>query len=100
MVKSHTNGNPDNNQKEIVQLLRDTGIISVAITTGVGHGFPDLIVGFYSAKYDMFINLLFEVKTQSGKLRLEQQHWHENWKGNVYVIRSFHDAMSIINQYR
>jgi hypothetical protein len=93
-------GNPDDNQKDIVQKLRDTNIVSVTITTGIGHGFPDLLVGFYSSKYDMFFNLLFEVKTKSGKLRTEQICWHSNWKGNVYVVRSFDEAMSIINQYR
>ncbi|NMB65622.1 MAG: hypothetical protein GYA16_12225 [Spirochaetes bacterium] len=93
-------GNPDQNQKEIVQKLRDTLVISVEITTGIGHGFPDLLVGFYSTKYNMFFNLLFEVKNTTGKLKKGQIEWHSEWKGNVYTIRSFDEAMEIINQYR
>lgn len=93
-------GHPDGNQKEIVQLLLDTGFVTVENMTGVGHGFPDLLVGFYSIKYDIYVNLLFEVKNKKGKLRKDQELWHNLWKGNVYTIRSFDDAMTIINKYR
>lgn len=72
-------GQPDANQKGIVDLAR-TIDARVAITTGVGGGFPDLVVGFRNQAH------LVEVKGPDGKLRKSQELFIRTWPGPVWVI--------------
>lgn len=83
----------DDNQKQIVSELRQLGA-SVAVTSAVGKGFPDLIVGFLGVTY------LVEVKQKGSEKRLskEQIDFHETWRGNpVLIITSTDDFLNIIN---
>lgn len=84
----------DDNQNEIVDGLRKLGC-SVAITSGVGSGFPDLIVG------RLGVNILIEVK-DGGKspsrqaLTLDQVKWHDEWRGQKSVCNSLDAAIDVI----
>lgn len=85
----------DDNQAEIVAAFRRMGC-SVAITSAVGDGFPDLVVGYRRH------NLLVEVKDGSkppSKQRLtdDQMKFHGNWRGPVYVVKDVGDAAALIN---
>lgn len=83
----------DDNQKQIVSELRQLGA-SVAVTSAVGKGFPDLIVGFQGVTY------LVEVKQKGAEKRLskEQIDFHESWRGSsVLIITSTDDFLNIIN---
>lgn len=85
----------DANQKEIVNILRRCGY-SVAITSQLGKGFPDLVVGTHK------LNFLFEIKDGSKpksqqKLTKDEEKFKESWRGNYYVITSADDAINIIN---
>lgn len=81
----------DKNQSEIVKALRKIGA-SVHITNQVGNGFPDVVVGIFGKNY------LFEIKNEkSGKLNKQQQEFHQRWNGKVYEIRTFEEALKIIN---
>lgn len=81
----------DNNQFAIVNKLRKIGA-SVTILSQVGDGCPDLLVGFRG------VNYLMEIKERSGKLTTDQQVWHTYWNGQVAVVRSFDEAIKIINK--
>ncbi len=84
----------DDNQDEIVAALREAGA-SVAITSAVHKGFPDLVVGFNGRTF------LLEVKDGSKvasaqKLTPDQVRFFADWKGHAVVVRSVEDALAAI----
>lgn len=83
------NARTDANQKEIVAALRSVGA-TVQSLAPVGHGVPDLLVGFRGATY------LIEVKTPTGKLTPDQIRWHGDWRGGVGICITADDALTYI----
>ena len=86
----------DNSQAAIVSALRDVGA-SVAITSTVGKGFPDLVVGFRRRTY------CIECKSLTGKrdpkpepLTPDQVRWHQEWRGHVAVVATAEEAREAI----
>jgi Holliday junction resolvase len=79
----------DKNQNQIVRELRELGY-SVLILSQVGNGCPDILVSRNSK------NILFEIKTKTGKLRKSQKDFLEKWRGEAYVARTTED---IINKF-
>lgn len=84
----------DSNQAQIVAALRSIGC-TVVVTSSVGNGFPDLVVGHRDR------NWLFEVKDGSKvpsarKLTPDEERWHRLWKGSVVVVESVQDAFRAI----
>ena len=81
----------DHNQAEIVEALRAAGA-SVTSLAGVGCGCPDLIVGYQEH------NLLMEVKNPNGRGQLTpmEEAWIKAWRGQVAVVFSIRDALSIL----
>lgn len=84
----------DDNQKAIVKFLREHGV-TVAVTSGMGKGFPDLVCG-YKGK-----NILLELKDGNKPLSQqaltpEQRIWHFEWKGQVHVVNTPEMAWEII----
>lgn len=84
----------DANQNEIVQALRDMGA-SVAITSMVGSGFPDIVVGFRGRNY------LIEIKDGSKpsskrKLTPDEQKFFDTWRGIVFIANDINEALEII----
>ena len=84
----------DVNQIEIVATLRKFGA-TVQSLAMVGDGCPDLLVGFYG------INYLMEVKDSkkppSARLLTEDQlRWHQNWQGEVHIVKSIDDAFVVL----
>jgi Holliday junction resolvase len=84
----------DANQTEIVAALRKAGA-SVAITSGVHSGFPDIVAGFRG------VNYLIEIK--DGKkppskqaLTSDQVEFHAAWRGQIAVARTVEEAFEII----
>lgn len=85
----------DSNQAELVKQMRKLGM-SVAITSGLGDDFPDLVCGHRN------INWLFEVKDPNKppskrKLRPGQQTFFDTWKGTVHKVETIDDVIKIIN---
>lgn len=72
-------GRIDANQSEIVAALRACGC-TVAITSDVGGGFPDLVVGYQGR------NFLLEIKTPGGKLTPDQ----------VEVVKDVDEALAVV----
>ena len=79
----------DNNQRDIVLALRSCGA-SVQHLHQVGHGCPDILVGFQG------VNYLIEIKGKNGKLTPQQRLWHASWSGSASVVRSISDALGVI----
>ncbi len=79
----------DNNQTEIVNYLRACGF-SVAITSGVGNDFVDLVAGKHG------VNYLIEVKGEKGKLTPGQKIFHGDWQGQIMVARCMEDLEGIV----
>lgn len=82
-------GKVDTNQAQIVDALRKVGA-SVAITSDLGAGYPDLTVGFRGQNY------LIEVKILNGKLTRAQVLWHHLWQGQVSIVRNEMEALKVI----
>jgi hypothetical protein len=79
----------DANQREIVDALRQAGA-TVYCAHAVGHGFPDLVVGFREQNY------LLEVKSEQNALTDDQLTFFAGWRGQVTVIRSTTEALRAI----
>ena len=84
----------DSNQTEVVQGLRDRGI-SVAITSNVGSGFPDLVLGYKGFNY------LCELKDgkkppSKRKLTPAEQDFKCDWTGNYFVANNLHEILYLI----
>lgn len=86
----------DPNQGAIVEGLRAHGF-SVQTLAAVGGGVPDLLVGAPR------VNVLLEVKSPPGpaggtsrdgqRLSKDQERWHGQWMGPVYVVTSIYEAL-------
>ena len=77
----------DANHAEIVAALRDRGCL-VQSLAALGHGVPDLLVGYRGKLY------LIEVKTPRGKPTADQVRWQaQGWP--VTVVRSVDEALSL-----
>ena len=84
----------DSNQTQIVTALRKLGC-SVAITSSLGKGFPDIVVGWKGRNY------LFEIKDgekspSQRKLTPDEVKFHEFWYGDIRVVESVDDALKAV----
>lgn len=87
----------DENQPEIVEAFRKMGC-SVAITSAVGKGFPDIVVGCNH------INLMVEIKDGSKapskqKLTSDQIDFHGKWLGSIEVVKNIDDVTRCVKEY-
>lgn len=84
----------DDNQNLIVKQLRRCGV-SVAITSMVGHGFPDLVIGIRDKNY--LIELKDGNKSASRKqLTTAEKRFADIWAGQVNKAESFDEIKLII----
>lgn len=81
----------DANQSEIVAALRHVGATVQDLHT-VGHGCPDIVVGFRGQNY------LMEVKSPNGYMTGDEEAWHWEWMGQVAVIRTVEEAVACLQQ--
>ena len=83
----------DANQAEIIAAFRELGC-SVHDCSGVGGGFPDLVVGLVG------VNLLVECKTDAGTLTPEQERFSQEWRGTMRIVRSADEARELVTRTR
>ena len=83
----------DANQKAIVAALRKAGA-SVQVLSDKGQGVPDLIIGYKGMNY------LIECKTEKGVLNKRQIKWFSSWLGQVAVVRTIDEALTVIHPWR
>lgn len=86
----------DSNQNEIVALMRDLGA-SVLILSAVGKGCPDILAGIRGR------NILIEIKDgnkppSARKLTEDEKRFHDEWNGQVCVIKDVTEAIALINR--
>lgn len=86
----------DSNQSRVVKSLRGIPGVTVAITSDLGKGFPDFIVGYKGFNY--MIELKDGSKTPSKrKLTEDEVEFHNRWKGQISVCNSFDEVFKLIN---
>lgn len=88
----------DRNQGEIVRALRSVGA-SVAITSAVGGGFPDLVVGYRGR------NFLIEIKDgekvpSARRLTGAQERFVGAWRGEWSKADTADEALEAIGAVR
>jgi hypothetical protein len=80
----------DANQAKIMEALRKAGA-SVWDTHELGHGFPDLAVGWMGRTY------LIEVKAgPHSPLTPDEVTWHGVWRGHAAILNSPAKALAEI----
>jgi len=85
-------GRTDSNQKEIVDALRKARA-SVFVTSSLGGGFPDLVIGFRGKNY------LMEVKScQRNEVILtnDELAFLQSWAGQAVVVVDAQEALKAI----
>jgi hypothetical protein len=92
----------DANQTKLVQLFRQVGL-SVAITSGVGDGFPDSVIGGLmpcacGSGRRVKQTKIVEIKTPKGILTSDQQEFHQIWRGQIDTIRSEEEALGLVGR--
>ena len=83
----------DTNQPQIVADLRKLGFY-VAVTSDLGRGFPDIVVGDPRAE----TVFLCEVKNPEYQWDLtpDEEKFHELWQGLIHIIESTEDALRLM----
>lgn len=84
----------DQNHATVVSFLRAAGC-SVFDTAALGHGFPDLVVGWQGK------NFLLEIKNGQAppsrrKLTVDELLFSQNWLGQVAVVTSAEHALAVV----
>lgn len=85
-------GRTDANQTPIVEGLRKIEGVSVWVTSGLGNGFPDLVVGYQRRNYLLEVKNPLALRGNSSRLTDEEQDFHDAWQGQVAVVESLEDA--------
>jgi len=88
----------DDNQNDVVDRFRELGC-SVAITSKLGQGFSDLVVGLGG------FNVLVEVKDGSKppskrKLTDDEQKFMEGWRGEYRIVETLADVDALVAEVR
>lgn len=83
----------DQNQAAIVEYFRKAGF-SVAITSSIGKGFPDLVVSYKG------ITWLIECKMPKGTITAAQSEFLKTWQGGHSFCRSVESAALICEVMR
>jgi Holliday junction resolvase len=81
----------DDNQKDIVKKLRTIGATVMHCHT-LGHGAPDIVVGYRGKNY------LCEIKDPAKppsqrQLTSDEVEFHNEWKGQIAVIETIEDFL-------
>ena len=81
----------DSNQAEIVRKLRQHKELSVRDIHMIGHGFPDIIVGFQCSNY------LFEIKgSWKDKLTPHEIKFMKEWAGQIERMHTYEEICSFL----
>lgn len=84
----------DYNQKLIVEQLRKLGV-SVAITSMMGKGFPDLVLGYQNKNFLIELKDGAKPKSQKG-LTMDEAKFFTAWKGDVCKCENIEEILKHI----
>ena len=87
-------GRIDDNQKEVVSQLRKLGV-SVAITSMLGKGFPDLVLGYQNKNFLIELKDGAKVKSKKG-LTMDEAKFFTVWKGQCDKCESLEEICKIM----
>ena len=87
----------DANQPDIVAALRQVGATVQPIHM-VGKGCPDLLVGYRSRNYVLEVKDGAKVPS-ARKLTPDELRWHDDWRGEVFIVKDEYEAIEVITQY-
>jgi hypothetical protein len=82
-------GKPDTTQAAIVEALRKVGCV-VAVTSGVGKGFPDLCVSKSGKMW------LLECKTKNAPMTPAEYAFMRSWQGAYFVVHNEEEALRAV----
>jgi hypothetical protein len=96
MGRSRRAARTDSNQTSLVKQLRQCGM-SVAITSSLGDGFVDIVVGFKGQ------NMMCEIKDpekppSARKLTSEEKIFHEKWRGQIAIVETLDDVLNLFKK--
>lgn len=84
----------DSNQSAIVKALRDCHQ-RVFVTSMVGRGFPDVVVGRNGFNY--FLEVKDPTKPRRDqRLTEDEELFHKTWPGQICVVKSIEEALTAI----
>lgn len=84
----------DDNQQLIVKQLRQLGC-SVAITSMIGKGFPDLVIGYKDKNFLVELKDGSKPKSQKG-LTMDEAKFFTAWKGQCDKCENLDEICKII----
>jgi hypothetical protein len=85
----------DSNQNEIVAALRKIPGVSVAITSALGDGYPDLNIGREGKTF--LVELKNGLLTPSKrKLSPDEEKFMKQWRGHYAVCNSLDEVLKVI----
>ena len=89
----------DDNQPAIVEALRQCGA-TVAITSKLGGGYPDLTVGYRGVTFMMELKD-GDKSPSERKLTPAEEKFHREWRGGpLHVVNSVREALQVIEGWR
>lgn len=90
-------GKVDLNQPRLVKQMRMIPGMVVRSTASVGDGFPDVVCGYRGRNY-MFEIKNPDLKPSERKLTPDELEFFEKWTGQVDVVETIEDVVTIINR--
>jgi hypothetical protein len=83
----------DGNQQSILDVARALDVPYTYLYQ-LGGGIPDVLLGIDG------LNILWEIKVLDGVLNDEEQRWHDNWRGQVTIVRDQQRAADEIMRWK
>jgi hypothetical protein len=85
----------DDNQNDLINQIRKIPGVSVHITSALGNGFVDAVIGRNGQ------NFLAEIKDPAKppsqrKLTDAEEKFHSEWKGQVVIIETIDDVLKML----
>ena len=98
MARSNLKGRIDTNQPEIIKCFEKLGM-SVAATSDLGDGFPDIVVAF--GKVTVLVEIKDGAKPPSKrKLTTDEQVFKNRWQGWYEIVESTPQAVKLAQKIR
>ena len=79
----------DSIQRQITESLRKLGI-TVLVLSNVGHGCPDLLLGYAGKNY------LIELKTGKNNLTPFEKRFFDEWRGQADIAHNLDEVLQLL----
>ena len=86
-------GRTDANQADIVADLRRIPGCSVAVTSSLGKGYPDILVGFRGLNFWIELKNPKTARGQKPDTRARQESFRAGWHGQLLKASSFKEIL-------